>query len=44
MMLMDGQWSHIGFDARCRRLSALLAADDEVGCEDIDQKEWPVTE
>jgi len=43
MMLMDGQLSHIGFDTRCRLLSALLAVDDEVGCEDIDQIGWPVT-
>jgi len=35
MMLMDGQLSHTGFDSRCRLLSALLAADDEEGCEDI---------
>ena len=36
MMLMDGQLSHIGFDGRCRLLSALLAADDELGDEDMD--------
>jgi len=39
MMLMDGQLSHIGFDVRCRPLSALLAADDEVVDEDIGQTE-----
>ena len=39
MMLMDGQLSHIGFDVRCRLLSALLAADDEVDGEDIKQTE-----
>ena len=38
-MLMDGQLSHIGFDVRCRLLSALLAADDEVDGEDIEQTE-----
>ena len=43
MMLMDGQLSHTGFDARCRLLSALLAVEDEV-CEDIDQTERPATE
>jgi len=43
MMLMEGQLSHIGFDARCRLFFALFAADDELGCEDIKQKEWPVT-
>ena len=41
MMLMEGQLSHIGFDARCRLLFALFAADDDVGCEDIDQKKRP---
>jgi len=44
MMLMDGQLSHIGFDARCRLLSALLAADDEVCDEDMNQTERPATE
>ena len=39
MMLMDGQLSHTGLDVCCRLLSALLAADDEVDCEDIDQTE-----
>jgi len=39
MMLMDGQLSHIGFDTRCRLLSALLVADDEVCDEDMDQTE-----
>jgi len=39
MMLMDGQLSHIGFDGRCRLLSAPLGGDDEVGDEDIDQIE-----
>jgi len=38
MILMDGQLSHIGFDARCWLLSALLA-DDEADGEDIDQTE-----
>ena len=36
MMLMDGQLSHIGFDVCCRLLSALLAAGDEEGGEDIE--------
>ena len=35
MMLMDGQLSHIGFDTRCRLPSALLAADDGAGDEDM---------
>ena len=39
MMLMDGQLSHTGLDVCCRLLSAVLAADDEVDCEDIDQTE-----
>lgn len=39
MMLMDGQLSHIGFEVRCRSLSALLAVDDEAGDEDMDKKE-----
>jgi len=36
MMLMDGQLSHTGFDARCRVLSGPFVADDEAGDEDID--------
>jgi len=44
MMLMDGQLSHIGFDARRRALSALCAADDEADDEDIDQTKRPVRE
>jgi len=39
MMPMDGQLSHIGFDGRCRLLSALPDADDEERDEDIDQTE-----
>lgn len=35
MILMEGQFSHIGFDTRFRLLSALLAADDEVGDGDM---------
>ena len=44
MMLMDGQCSHIGFDTRCRLLSALLAVDDEAGDEDMEQTERPAIE
>lgn len=38
MMLMDGHLSHIGFEVRCRPLSALFAADDEAGDEDMNEK------
>ena len=39
MMLMDGQFSHIGFDTRRGLLSVLLAAGDEVGGGDMNQRE-----
>jgi len=44
MMLMDGQLSHIGFDGRCRLLSALPDAGDEECDEDIDQTQRFATE
>jgi hypothetical protein len=39
MMLMDGQFSHTGFEVRCRLLSALFAVDDEADGEDMGQTE-----
>ena len=39
MILMEGQLSHIGFEARCLLLSALLAVDDEADDEDMNWRE-----
>ena len=38
MMLMDGQFSHIGFEVLCLLLSALLAVEDEADEEDMNQR------
>ena len=38
MMLIDGQLSHIGFEARCRLLSVLFAVEDEAGEEAMEQR------
>lgn len=39
MMLMDGQLSHIGFEVRCRLLSAPPFDDDAADDEDISRTE-----